>query len=650
MLAGIIETIKEGLRVFEVPEPLMGWEWADKYFYLSPESSGIEGRWVTLPYQKALINWFTDDDIEEVNLQKSARVGYTKCLLIALGYLIEQKRRNIALWQPTDGDAQDFVADEVDTMLRDVPVVGARLKCEVGAKSKYNTITKKSFHGATLDIKGGKSGRNYRRMTKDAVFYDEADGFDTDVDGEGSPFELGDVRIQTSSFPKSVRGSTPKIKGVSVIAAAVEAVGRTFYRYVPCLDCGAFHRLEFVNLRWDEGRPETAVFICPACGVAMDYSRFPEMDAGGRWQTIEGDYYQEDTDTFHGPDGALQERPKRIAAHVWAAYSYFTPWADTARKWVEAVRESELGNNRKLKTVINTRLGEPFEEKGESVDSAGFQERAEAYSCETGIPEGVLVVTFGADVQGGKNPRIELEFVGHGLEGETWSLDYVTIPGDPEQPDVWAHLDDQTKRLFTRRDGVALKVAGGFVDSGYLATEVYKFTRRRRGRNIYATKGVLTGTICNKGTWQGEKKHRAILHTVNVDEGKTMVFHRLQKITQHGPGYCHFPEHYPEEYYTKLTNEEKREKRRAGRLLGFEWVKLGPNEPLDCRVYAHGALARINPNLPALRARYLRQAARLAEQVEEGAQVVPEPAEDEPKRGRKGRKRRTKGGGFVGGW
>jgi phage terminase large subunit GpA-like protein len=65
--------------------PMSGAQWADKYFYLSPESSGTEGRWRCYPYQEGWLNWMTSDDIEEVNFQKSRRVGYTKCLMAAAG-------------------------------------------------------------------------------------------------------------------------------------------------------------------------------------------------------------------------------------------------------------------------------------------------------------------------------------------------------------------------------------------------------------------------------------------------------------------------------------------------------------------------------------------------------------------------------------
>lgn len=613
MTINIAPAIKEGLEYYRTQPPLTGAEWADKNFYLSAESSGIEGRWVTFPYQIGPLNWMCDDDIEEFNWQKSARVGYTKLLLAATGYGIEHKKRNIVIWQPTDGDAKDFTGDEIDTMLRDVPVVGDLLRCPVDSKSKYNTVEKKVFLGATLDIKGGKSGRNYRRMTKDIAVYDETDGFDTDIDGEGSPFELGDTRTQTSSFPKSIRGSTPRIKNVSLIEAAVNACGDwVFYRFLPCPQCGGMQYLEFAQLRVKDD--EAGQYICKHNGCVITYSDYPEMDKGGRWQTLHGYYYRDDTDLFYDPNDEIIPRPKRIAAVIWSAYSYFTTWTDTAEKWVEARKESKNGNHSKLKTVINTRLGETWEEKGESIEATGFMARLENYTPEC-LPTGVIVITAGVDVQGGKDSRIECEIVGHGLEGETWSIDYFAIKGDPEQQDVWNHLDEQLLKHFFREDGVELHIAATFVDSGYLATQVYKFTGPRKSRNVFATKGVNDGLLCNQGSWKGDKKNgsRAILHTINVDDAKTILFKRLQK-ENHGPGYCHFPAHYTQEYFDGLTNEEKKEKRKAGRLVGYEWKKKHDhkaNEPIDCRNYATGALERLNPNMAQRKLVLDAQAARI---------------------------------------
>jgi len=79
--------------------------------------------------------------------------------------------------------------------------------------------------------------------------------------------------------------------------------------------------------------------------------------------------------------------------------------------------------------------------------------------------------------------------------------------------------------------------------------------------------------------------------------------------TSFGQGYCHFPDHYDQAHFKKLTNEEKRMKRKNGQIIGHEWVKLGPNEPLDCRVYALASLEQINPN-------FAKRAVEIAVEVE----------------------------------
>jgi len=597
--ANITRAISAGVKLMRTTVPLLGAEWADTFFYLSPESSGTEGRWKSYPYQIGPLNWMTSDDIEEVNFQKSRRVGYTKLLLAAIGCLIHQKRRNVATWQPTDGDAHDFSTDEVDTILRDVPALGDMLKCPVGTKHKHNTIEKKVFHGATWDIKGGKSARNFRRMTKDVGTYDELSAFDADIDGEGSATELGDGRLDQAPFPKSIRGSTPKTKGLCQIEAAVNGSDRIFYRYVPCPHCGTLQRLEFANLKWDGEDSTTAYFACVAGGCVIQYRDYPGMDEAGRWQTVDGYYYDEATDRFFDPEDNPTDKPRRIGARIWAAYSYLRPWPWLVDKWLTATKEAKTGKITALKAVVNTLLAETWEEKGESINAEGLAGRGEDYLAAGTIPVGVLAITVGVDVQGGLNARVELEIVGHGLEGETWSLGYVVVPGDAERLETWDAVDMELSRRFVREDGAPLKIDAVFIDSGYMAHHVYRFTARRRRRNVYATKGVNTGTLCNKGTWQGDEKKgsRAILRTVNVDDAKTIIFNRL-KIEKPGPGYCHFPDHYTDEHYRHLTNEEKIEKRnKRGTLIGYEWVKKGPNEPLDCRAYALGAFEFLALNL-----------------------------------------------------
>jgi phage terminase large subunit GpA-like protein len=126
----------------------------------------------------------SNDDIRFIDFMKSARAGYTKILLAAIGYFAEHKRRNQALWQPTDGDNDEFVKTELDTMLRDVKVMSKAMPAHM-ARHKDNTLAQKKFLGCLLHTRGGTAARAYRRISVDVAFLDELDAFLRDIEKEG---------------------------------------------------------------------------------------------------------------------------------------------------------------------------------------------------------------------------------------------------------------------------------------------------------------------------------------------------------------------------------------------------------------------------------------------------------------------------------
>ena len=84
--ASLRDAVAKGLEALKTPEPLNLNEWAERHFYLSAESSQTEQRWVSYPPQRAILAMMGDDDIEEVDVRKSARVGFTKMLLASLAF------------------------------------------------------------------------------------------------------------------------------------------------------------------------------------------------------------------------------------------------------------------------------------------------------------------------------------------------------------------------------------------------------------------------------------------------------------------------------------------------------------------------------------------------------------------------------------
>lgn len=107
----------------EVPQTLS--EWAAAHFILAGESSHQKGGWVGWPFQQGILDFMSDDRIEELAVKKSKRVGYTKMITAFVGYNIAHRRRKQALWQPTDDDRDSYVKSEIEPVLDGVAAVQA---------------------------------------------------------------------------------------------------------------------------------------------------------------------------------------------------------------------------------------------------------------------------------------------------------------------------------------------------------------------------------------------------------------------------------------------------------------------------------------------------------------------------------------------
>ena len=273
-----------GLQSLKKPEPQTLAQWADQNFYLSPESSYAQGPWTSEPFQVAILNMIGNDDIIEFNWIKSARVGYTKIILCSIAYFAEHKQRNQMLWQPTDGAAEEFTKQHVDPMIRDVKPMRA-LAPWADTKHRDNTISYKRFSNSRqLHLKGGKAAKNYREKSVDVAYYDELSSFEPDVEKEGNPLALGDKRIEGSAHPKSVRGSTPKLKDTCLISLAASEADVFLRRYVPCPRCKEMFVLKWggpdaeFGIKWDKDEngqhlPATAfMFASIAPGLSKTMS------------------------------------------------------------------------------------------------------------------------------------------------------------------------------------------------------------------------------------------------------------------------------------------------------------------------------------------------------------------------------------------
>ncbi|WP_436900100.1 terminase gpA endonuclease subunit [Escherichia coli] len=331
--------VKAGLSVLKRPLPMTPVEWADANYYLPKESAYQEGRWETLPFQRAIMNAMGSDYIREVNVVKSARVGYSKMLLGVYAYFIEHKQRNTLLWLPTDGDAENFMKTHVEPTIRDIPSLLA-LAPWYGKKHRDNTLTMKRFsNGRGFWCLGGKAAKNYREKSVDVAGYDELAAFDEDIEQEGSPTFLGDKRIEGSVWPKSIRGSTPKVRGTCQIERAASESPHFMRFHVACPHCGEEQYLKFgdketpFGLKWTPDDPSSVFYLCEHNACVIRQQELDFTDA--RYICEKTGIWTRDGILWFSSSGEEIEPPDSVTFHIWTAYSPFTTWVQIVKDWMK---------------------------------------------------------------------------------------------------------------------------------------------------------------------------------------------------------------------------------------------------------------------------------------------------------------------------
>lgn len=594
-LSEIRKAIRSGLKSLEAPDPLRLSQWAAKHFYLSAESSYVEGAWVAYPFQLAIMDAFSNDDIEVVVVKKSARVGYTKMLVAAIAYFAHHKRRNQAVWQPTDDDAEEFVKVELDTMLRDVPAMQEVIPKGPGG-NRRDTLKAKVFLGSRLYVKGGKAARSYRRISVDVATLDELDGFDQDIEKEGSPDKLAGKRTEGATFPKHIMGSTPKLKGFSRIEAREQQCDLRFLFHVPCPHCDERHPLQWggkdkrYGFKWLDRDPSTVGHVCPHCGVVYGQADYLRSWHLGRWVAEDGTWIDDDA-RFRNAAGEVVPAPREIAFHVWTAYSPQAPWEQIVRDYLAAVDKARAGDTSELKTWTNTTQGETWQEEVEQTEADELVKRAEKYRLRT-VPMGGLILVAGVDVQ---SNRFEVVVWAVGRGEEMWVVDYNIIDANPADEREWEEkLEPYLQQRFAHAGGQSLAIEASAIDTGgHFTHQAYNFCRTRVRAGIHAVKGDSRQGQPVKGrsslqdvNHKGKVVKRGVkLWMVGTDTAKDLIYGRLQ-VTQEGPGYLHFSTALPGEFYEQLTSEVRvLQKTAAGEQ--YRWVKRQQrNEVLDCTVYA----------------------------------------------------------------
>lgn len=610
-LAALESALKKGLAAFSVLPPVALWKWSDEHFYLSEESSYTRGAWRTLPTQMGIMACMTHDDIAIVVILKAARMGGSKMQLAFMAYTACRLRRSQAIWKPTDADAAKFSTVDLDTVIRDVPVLSAALPNWDKRRAPENKQDLKRFIGAPAYIRGAQSARGFRDLTVHTGQVDEMDACPRDVEGEGSVAKLAFKRTEGSPYRKAIFNSTPTLHGFSRIDEEKNRVERIFRYFVPCPHayCGGLHVLEWRDLdeigdnrrghgfTWFDDDPATACYICPHCHTLYhqsdflaNYHRGRWIDAAGVWMDTGGD----GPPVFRGPDNQPVKTPYSVAFDEWwTAYSPWANWVDIAREFIAAYATYLAGDEKDMKVFFNTFLCRVWRGKTEKTEADALKKRAEPYPLGV-VPHGAVEIYVGVDAQA---DRFEIVVWGYGEGEESWVVSYEKIEANPAMDAEWERcLDPWLDKVFPHAGGKALRLSGMAVDSGNWSVQAYKYVRKRKSRKVIAVKGAKAFDAeivdrvkhADKSASGKSLQYGVKVWNVGVNKAKDALFQRLS-IETPGSGYVHFSSQLPDDFYVQLTSEERVTQNTASGAIS-RWLhqdKSKRNEVLDCTVYAY---------------------------------------------------------------
>lgn len=574
----LVEVALRGLK----PEPaLTVSQWADAHRML-PDTSAEPGRWRTrrTPYLREIMDVLSaNHPAERVVLMKGAQTGGSEAGNNWLGYVIHHAPGLMLLVMPVLAMVKRNTLTRIDPLIEATPELRERVAA-VRSRDATNSIFRKKFQGGELIMTGANSAIGLRSTPARYLFGDEVDAYVPDVDGEGDPVDLAEKRTVTfASRRKIYLVSTPTVRGISRIEKAYLASDQRRY-FVPCAKCEAWDYLTWDKIGWEEDAPQAAGYVCQACGYTHREFEKSVLLERGQWRpTATGD-------------------GRTVGFHLSALYSPFETWGNQVAEFLRVKDDPS-----RLKTWINTTLGETWVLQGEAPDWELLYARRESYAIGT-IPARGLLLTAGVDVQA---DRIEVEVVAwRGLE--SWSVEHRVLLGNPSQLDdpIWRELTALLNERFPHALGASMMIERLAIDDGYQSQVVRLWARAQKTPRVMVVKGsdrqardVSKPTYVDISYRGKEIKRGTRLYFLGTHLFKDALYgalkaskptdEELAKGATYPHNYCHFPE-YADEYFKQLTAETLTKRRTRQGYEVPEWVKTRErNEALDCRVYAMGA-------------------------------------------------------------
>lgn len=601
-------------RAIAPRKPLTVSQWADANRILSSKASAIPGRWSTdrTPMLREPMDCMSArSPVQEIVGIFPIQYGKSELETNVIGYTMCENPGPIMAVLPGEVSQLKFINQKLNPLLEETPACAEALT-STNSRNSSNTKEFKDFAGGQLYVEHAGNAKRLKGTSAKLVVADEFSSFASSLKTGDDPDALLDGR--TSAFPstyKRMSVGTPELVGQCRLEAKWEISDQRRY-HVPCPHCGHAHPLTWAGFHWStgpDGKVTRAWVTCPECGSDIDEHHKDWMTDRGRWV------------------------PAYPGRKIWGYRDSFLTyrfglgprWMEMAQAWVDA-----QGDPARIKTFINDRRAEAWEDQAmRNVKHNAIADRAEPYALRV-APKGVLCITAGVDTQ---DNRLAVQLVGWGRGMAFWVLDYVELPGDPANPEVWAALTQYLNQPILSEHGGTLRVEAMANDAGGHRTEdVKNFVRARRVRRPLCIFGAIPNNapVLSKGklqdvTWKSQTDKRGIMvHHVGTVGIKHWLYSRLSADSAKEPDQrvTHFTSELPPEYFPGLVSETYNPAK--NRFVNRRGAR---NEPLDTWVYAFAAAHHPELRLHrATKADWDRLESLLLKQVAPGVYEAPDAA------------------------
>lgn len=451
-----IDAFREGIK----PDPLLTVsQWADEKRILPSKSSAEPGRWRTsrTPYLREIMDELSPHTpTQEVKVIKATQLGFTEVGNNLILCYMDNYPCPIQMIMPTEKLAIKHSKAKLTPSIKMIPSLMQKIK-DAKTKDDGGGTTEKEFDGGMFSLGWSFSASSFASFSARVEILDDIDRFPDDVEGEGSPVDLG--RNRTDAFPnrKIYINSTPKYKNGPIDREYQDSDQREYNMLCP--RCGEYIVFDFNEedmhfvFEWDKIKFKLlsdVTYRCTHCeGLIQEHEKTSMMDEanGAKWIPNNPTHHHKGykINSFYSPLGWVE-------------------WESIVRDWLKAKKAEEGGDNTVMQRFWNTRLAKPWAEAFQSTSADDIILLKN--SLDPGIvPTDTAALVMSVDVQ--------LDHFWYTVAALKFgSSKHIIRYGRAE---TWAELEEIMYTHYLGENGATYMVRMCAVDSGYKKDEVYDF-------------------------------------------------------------------------------------------------------------------------------------------------------------------------------